>query len=41
MRLGLVTAQQRADLEALAHRVNGVLRPLFARVGLELVDFKL
>jgi phosphoribosylaminoimidazole-succinocarboxamide synthase len=41
VRLGLVTAQQRADLEALAHRVNGVLRPLFARVGLELVDFKL
>ncbi|MCP9829182.1 phosphoribosylaminoimidazolesuccinocarboxamide synthase [Synechococcus sp. Lug-A] len=40
-RLALVTAQQRADLEALAHRVNGVLRPLFAGVGLELVDFKL
>ncbi len=40
-RLALVTAQQRADLEALAHRVNGVLRPLFADVGLELVDFKL
>lgn len=39
--LGLVTAEQKAALEALAWRVNEALGALFAEVGLELVDFKI
>jgi phosphoribosylaminoimidazole-succinocarboxamide synthase len=39
--LGLVTPEQQAAIEALAWRVNEVLRSLFAGVGLELVDFKI
>ena len=40
-RLALVTVEQRDELERLARWVNDVLRDLFARVQLQLVDFKL
>ncbi|MEB3262489.1 MAG: phosphoribosylaminoimidazolesuccinocarboxamide synthase [Cyanobacteriota bacterium] len=39
--LNLVTADQLSAIEALALKVNDVMRALFARVGLELVDFKI
>jgi len=39
-RLGLLTPDQRQQLEDLAFRINGALRRLMAAVGLELVDFK-
>jgi phosphoribosylaminoimidazole-succinocarboxamide synthase len=40
-RLGLLSPAQRQQLEQLALQVNGVLVPLFHRVGLCLVDFKI
>ena len=40
-RLALVNSEQRLELEALARQVNTVLLELFARIGLQLVDFKL
>lgn len=40
-RLALVTPEQRQQLEVLARQVNTVLRDLFERVGLQLVDFKI
>ncbi|MEB3265853.1 MAG: phosphoribosylaminoimidazolesuccinocarboxamide synthase [Cyanobacteriota bacterium] len=40
-RLGLVTPTELDGIAALAHRVNGVLVELFARVELRLVDFKI
>ncbi|WP_411868258.1 phosphoribosylaminoimidazolesuccinocarboxamide synthase [Vulcanococcus limneticus] len=40
-RLGLLTVDQRAELERLAFRVNAVLRAFFAGIGLQLVDFKI
>jgi phosphoribosylaminoimidazole-succinocarboxamide synthase len=39
--LGIVNDEQKAAIEAMAWRVNDVLRALFAGVGLELVDFKI
>lgn len=39
--LGLVTSEQRRQLEALARRVNGELLNLFDGIGLQLVDFKI
>ena len=39
--LGLVTPEQRQELESLALQVNRVLRELFGSVGLRLVDFKI
>jgi phosphoribosylaminoimidazole-succinocarboxamide synthase len=30
-----------AQMKALTHKVNGVLKPLFAQAGIELVDYKL
>jgi phosphoribosylaminoimidazole-succinocarboxamide synthase len=39
--LGLVTPDQRRQLEELARRVNGDLLTLFESVGLQLVDFKI
>ena len=39
--LDLLTPAELDELKALALRVNGVLRPLFAACDLELVDFKL
>jgi phosphoribosylaminoimidazole-succinocarboxamide synthase len=40
-RLGLVTAEQRLAIEALARQVNRELGSLFLGVGLQLVDFKI
>lgn len=40
-RLGVLSPEQRQQLEQLALRVNGVLAPLFQGVGLRLVDFKI
>jgi len=40
-RLGLVTPDQRRQLEQLARDVNGALGSLFDSVGLRLVDFKI
>ena len=39
--LGLVTSEQRRQLEALARRVNGELLALLDGIGLQLVDFKI
>ncbi|MBD2423511.1 phosphoribosylaminoimidazolesuccinocarboxamide synthase [Cyanobium sp. FACHB-13342] len=39
--LGLVTPEQRRQLEELARRVNGELLTLFDGIGLQLVDFKI
>ena len=39
--LGLVTSEQRRQLEALARRVNRELLALFDGIGLQLVDFKI
>ena len=39
--LGLLEPAELDEMKTLALRVNGVLRPLFAACGLELVDFKL
>ena len=39
--LGLVTSEQRRQLEALARRVNRELLALFEGIGLQLVDFKI
>ena len=40
-RLGLLTDEQRVELERLAHAVNGALLRFFADIGLQLVDFKI
>jgi phosphoribosylaminoimidazole-succinocarboxamide synthase len=40
-RLGLLTAEQRSELERLAMAVNDCLRGFFAGIGLQLVDFKI
>jgi phosphoribosylaminoimidazole-succinocarboxamide synthase len=40
-RLGLVSAQERRAIEALARQINGELLILFAAAGLDLVDFKI
>ena len=39
--LGLVDEAQMAAIEGLARRINAVLVPFFAELGLQLVDFKL
>ncbi len=39
--LGWATTTEIAQMKALTHKVNGVLRPLFAHAGIELVDYKL
>jgi phosphoribosylaminoimidazole-succinocarboxamide synthase len=35
------TANDIAQMKALTHRVNGVLKPLFSQAGIDLVDYKL
>jgi phosphoribosylaminoimidazole-succinocarboxamide synthase len=40
-RLGLLSVDQRQELNRLAMAVNGSLRRFFAGIGLELVDFKI
>ena len=39
--LGWASADEIAQMKALTHKVNGVLKPLFAAVGIDLVDYKL
>lgn len=39
--LGWATAEDIAEMRRLTHRVNGVLKPMFAHAGMDLVDYKL
>ncbi len=39
--LGWATAGEIAEMKALTHKVNAVLKPLFADAGIDLVDYKL
>jgi phosphoribosylaminoimidazole-succinocarboxamide synthase len=39
--LGWATAGEIAEMRALTHAVNAVLKPLFANAGIDLVDYKL
>jgi len=39
--LGWATADEIAQMKALTHRVNAVLRPMFSDAGIDLVDYKL
>src|SRR5437879_138637 len=39
--LGWASAGEIAEMKALTHRVNAVLKPLFAAAGIDLVDYKL
>ena len=39
--LGWASATEIAGMRRLSHRVNDVLKPLFARAGIDLVDYKL
>lgn len=38
---GWATQEQLNEMEALTHRVNDVLKPMFLNAGMELVDYKL
>jgi phosphoribosylaminoimidazole-succinocarboxamide synthase len=39
--LGWATVEDIAQMRKLTHKVNGVLKPLFAAAGMDLVDYKL
>jgi phosphoribosylaminoimidazole-succinocarboxamide synthase len=39
--LGWASGHEIAAMKALTHKVNGVLKPMFADAGIELVDYKL
>ena len=39
--LGWATADEIAQMKALTHKVNAVLKPLFGKAGIDLVDYKL
>ena len=39
--LGWASADEIAEMKALTHKVNAVLKPLFADAGIDLVDYKL
>lgn len=39
--LGWATAAEIGEMKALTHKVNAVLKPLFASAGIDLVDYKL
>ena len=39
--LGWASAAEIGEMKALTHKVNAVLRPLFANAGIDLVDYKL
>jgi phosphoribosylaminoimidazole-succinocarboxamide synthase len=39
--LGWATAKEIAEMKDMTHRVNAVLKPLFADAGIDLVDYKL
>ena len=39
--LGWATADEIAQMKAMTHKVNAVLKPMFAAAGIDLVDYKL
>ena len=39
--LGWARAAEIAQMKAMTHQVNGVLKPMFAEAGIDLVDYKL
>ena len=39
--LGWASAHEIAEMKVMTHKVNGVLKPMFARAGIDLVDYKL
>jgi phosphoribosylaminoimidazole-succinocarboxamide synthase len=39
--LGWATADEIAQMKAITHKVNAVLKPMFAAAGIDLVDYKL
>ena len=39
--LGWASAKEIAEMKAITHKVNGVLKPMFAAAGIDLVDYKL
>jgi phosphoribosylaminoimidazole-succinocarboxamide synthase len=39
--LGWASAKDIAEMKSLTHQVNAVLKPLFAKAGMDLVDYKL
>lgn len=39
--LGWASAREIDEMRAITHKVNGVLKPLFANAGIDLVDYKL
>jgi phosphoribosylaminoimidazole-succinocarboxamide synthase len=39
--LGWASADEIAEMKALTHKVNAILKPLFADAGIDLVDYKL
>ena len=39
--LGWASTREIAEMKAMTHKVNDVLKPLFAQAGIELVDYKL
>jgi len=39
--LGWASAHEIAEMKAMTHKVNDVLKPMFAKAGIELVDYKL
>ncbi|HEX8739851.1 MAG TPA: phosphoribosylaminoimidazolesuccinocarboxamide synthase [Casimicrobiaceae bacterium] len=39
--LGWASAAEIAEMKVLSHRVNAVLKPIFANAGIDLVDYKL
>jgi phosphoribosylaminoimidazole-succinocarboxamide synthase len=39
--LGWATAGEIAEMKAMTHKVNAVLKPMFAAAGIDLVDYKL
>ncbi|MFO1397268.1 MAG: phosphoribosylaminoimidazolesuccinocarboxamide synthase [Burkholderiales bacterium] len=39
--LGWATADEIAQMRAITHKVNAVLKPMFANAGIDLVDYKL
>jgi phosphoribosylaminoimidazole-succinocarboxamide synthase len=39
--LGWATAAEIVEMKKLTHKVNGVLKPMFANAGIDLIDYKL
>ena len=39
--LGWATSREIDEMKSITHRVNAVLKPLFAAAGIDLVDYKL